>query len=39
LGIVPLSMQEWLWVIGVALTLLVFVEIGKAVSNRVHPND
>ena len=39
LGIVPLSVQEWLWVIGVALTLLVFVEIGKAVSNRIHAND
>ncbi len=39
LGFVPLSVQELLWVIGVALTLLVFVEIGKAVSNRIHAND
>jgi Ca2+-transporting ATPase len=39
LGIVPLSLQEWLWVIGVALALLVTVEIGKAVSNRLHAND
>lgn len=36
LGIVPLTMQEWLWVIGAAMTLLVFVEIGKAISNRLH---
>jgi Ca2+-transporting ATPase len=39
LGIVPLSLQEWLWVFGVALTLLVIVEIGKAFSNRIHPHD
>jgi len=39
LGIVPLSLQEWLWVIGVALALLVFVEIGKAISGRIHAND
>jgi type III secretory pathway component EscR len=38
LGIVPLSPQEWLLVFGVALILLVFVEIGKAVSNRIHAN-
>jgi Ca2+-transporting ATPase len=36
LGIVPLSAQQWLWVIGVAFTLLVFVEIAKAISNRLH---
>lgn len=39
LGIVPLSLEEWLWVIGIALTLLVTVEIGKAISNRLHAND
>jgi Ca2+-transporting ATPase len=39
LGIVPLTLQEWLWVIGVGLVLLVAVEIGKAVSSRVHAHD
>jgi P-type Ca2+ transporter type 2C len=39
LGIVPLSLEEWLWVIGIALALLVTVEIGKAASNRFHAND
>ncbi len=39
LGIVPLTLQEWLWVIGVGLALLVFVEIGKAISSRIHAHD
>jgi len=39
LGIMPLSLQEWLWVIGVAFTLLIFVEIAKAISNRLHSED
>lgn len=39
LGIVPLSLQEWLLVIGIGLILLVFVEIGKAISNRLHAHD
>jgi Ca2+-transporting ATPase len=39
LGIVPLSPAEWLEVAGVALGLLVVVEIGKWISNRVHAND
>jgi Ca2+-transporting ATPase len=39
LGIVPLTRQEWLWVFGIALTLLIFVEIGKAVTKRVHLNE
>jgi Ca2+-transporting ATPase len=39
LGIVPLTLQEWLWVFGVALALLVSVEIGKAVSSRMHAHD
>ncbi len=37
LGIVPLSLQEWLLVVGVALLLLMFVEIAKAI-NRRFPN-
>jgi Ca2+-transporting ATPase len=39
LGIVPLTMQEWTWVMGIGLILLVFVEIAKAVSSRLHPDD
>jgi len=39
LGIMPLSLQEWLWVIGIAITLLIFVEIAKAISSRLHPDD
>jgi Ca2+-transporting ATPase len=39
LGIVPQTLQEWSWVFGISLTLLIFVEIGKAVSNRIHPHD
>jgi Ca2+-transporting ATPase len=38
LGIVPLSLEEWLWVIGVALSLLVLVEISKSISVRIHQN-
>lgn len=32
LGIVPLSLEEWLWVAAVAITLLIAVEIGKAIN-------
>jgi Ca2+-transporting ATPase len=39
LGIMPLSLQEWLWVFGVGFALLICVEIGKAISNRLHAND
>ncbi|GAP12996.1 ATPase, P-type (transporting), HAD superfamily, subfamily IC [Longilinea arvoryzae] len=39
LGIVPLSLQEWGLVIGISLILLVSVEVGKAVSNRLHAHD
>ena len=39
LGIVPLTLQEWGWVIGIGITLLVLVEIGKAISNRLHTHD
>jgi len=39
LGIVPLSLQEWALVSGVGLTLLIFVEVGKAISSRIHKED
>jgi Ca2+-transporting ATPase len=39
LGIVPLTFLEWLLVAGIALGLLMVVEIGKWISNRVHAND
>lgn len=39
LGIVPLTWQEWGWVISVGLILLMLVEFGKAISSRVHVND
>jgi Ca2+-transporting ATPase len=39
LGIVPLTWDEWLWVLGIGLALLVAVEIGKAISNRLRTND
>jgi magnesium-transporting ATPase (P-type) len=39
LGIMPLSLQEWLWVFGVGFALLICVEIGKAISNRLHAHD
>jgi Ca2+-transporting ATPase len=39
LGIVPLSLEEWGWVAGVALALLAAVEIGKAIANRLQAND
>ncbi len=38
LSIVPLSLKQWTFVALVALGLLMVVEIGKAVSNRVHRN-
>ena len=34
LGIVPLGIVEWLWVIGVACILLLIVEIAKIIANR-----
>lgn len=34
LGIIPLSLEEWIWVMGVAVALLGTVEIGKAISLR-----
>lgn len=39
LGIVPLTWQEWGWVVSVGLILLMLVEFGKAISSRVHVND
>jgi Ca2+-transporting ATPase len=36
LQIVPLHLEDWLLVMGVALGLLVIVEIGKAISNYHH---
>jgi Ca2+-transporting ATPase len=36
LGIVPLSIEQWALVAGVALTLLVVVEIGKWFSKLIH---
>jgi Ca2+-transporting ATPase len=36
LGIVPLSLEEWLWVAGVAIALLIAVEIGKAINMVFH---
>jgi Ca2+-transporting ATPase len=39
LGIVPLTVQEWLLVFGAAFTLLICVELGKAVSSRLHAHD
>jgi Ca2+-transporting ATPase len=39
LGLVPLTLGEWLEVAGIALALLAVVEIGKWVSNRIHAND
>lgn len=39
LGIVPLNLRESLLVIGVAFTLLISVELGKAISSRMHAYD
>jgi len=39
LGIVPLTLEDGLRVIGVALFLLVTVEIAKAISHRLHASD
>ncbi len=39
LGIVPLSALEWGVVAGVALILLMIVEVGKIIANRLHAHD
>lgn len=36
LGIVPLSLQEWLMEFGVAIGLLISVEVGKWISRCIH---
>jgi Ca2+-transporting ATPase len=36
LGIVPLSLDHWAVIAGVALVLLLFVEVGKWISNEIH---
>ncbi len=39
LGIVPLTLAQWAQIAGIALGLLLVVEIGKAISNRLHRNE
>jgi Ca2+-transporting ATPase len=39
LGLVPLTLGEWSEVAGIALALLVVVEIGKWISNRLNSSD
>jgi len=39
LGIVPLTLVEWLTVGGIAIGLLVIVEVGKWISNKIHAKD
>lgn len=34
---VPLNLTEWLMVVGIALGLLLTVEVAKWINNRVHP--
>ncbi len=34
----PLSWNQWLLIIGIAFGLLVFVELGKLISNKIHEN-
>jgi Ca2+-transporting ATPase len=36
LGILPLTMSQWMGVLGVALSLLIVVEVGKWISNKYH---
>ena len=39
LDLVPLTIDEWLAVAGIALGLLLVVEIGKWISNKIHATD
>ncbi len=39
LGIVPLTLVEWIWVFGVGLLLLLLVELGKWFSNRLYADE
>jgi Ca2+-transporting ATPase len=36
LGIIPLNLEQWIGVFGVAFSLLVIVEIGKKINNCWH---
>jgi uncharacterized membrane protein len=36
LGIVPLSLQEWGIIAGIALLLLAIVEVAKVIAQRIH---
>jgi Ca2+-transporting ATPase len=38
LGVVPLGLEEWMWVAGVALSLLAVVEIGKGINLQLRRN-
>ncbi len=38
LGLVPLKFTQWLVVAGIALWLLLVVEVGKWISNKIHAN-
>jgi uncharacterized protein YneF (UPF0154 family) len=35
LGIVPLSFEQWIWIAGIAVSLLFAVEVGKWTSSRI----
>ena len=39
LGLVPLSVQEWGMIAGIAFSILLIVEVGKAISVRLHMNN
>jgi Ca2+-transporting ATPase len=39
LGIVPLSFMEWILVASIAIGLLIVVEVGKWISNKIHTHD
>jgi Ca2+-transporting ATPase len=38
LGLVPLSVQQWGMIAGIAFSILLIVEVGKAISVRLHIN-
>lgn len=39
LGIVPLSLMEWGVIAGIALLLLIIVEVAKMIASNIHDND
>jgi len=39
LGLVQMTVWEWLEVVGIALGLLAVVEVGKWISNKIHTNE